>query len=117
MIPLFLSSVIAAAVALAGSYWLAHALRARGRSQPILQRNADNLVAPEHQHKAGTPTMGGIAILGAALLGYLISHVREGVVFSNQALIAFGGVMVMASVGLIRPHKTKDPPLVATGLL
>ena len=101
MIPLFLSAVIAAALSLGGSYWLAAALRARGRSQPILQRNADNLVAPEHQHKAGTPTMGGIAILGAALAGYLISHLRAGVVFSNQTLIAFGGVIVMASIGLI----------------
>ena len=101
MFPLFLSAVIAAGASLAGSYWLAHALRARGRSQPILQRNADNLVAPEHQHKAGTPTMGGLAILGAALLGYLISHLREGVVFSNQTLIAFGGVIVMAAIGSI----------------
>jgi phospho-N-acetylmuramoyl-pentapeptide-transferase len=101
MFPLFLSSVIAAAAALAGSYWLARVLRSRGRSQPILQRNADNLVAPEHQHKAGTPTMGGIAILGAALLGYLISHLRAGVVFSNQTLIVFAGVLAMATIGLI----------------
>jgi phospho-N-acetylmuramoyl-pentapeptide-transferase len=101
MIPLFLSSAIAAAVALAGSYWLARVLRARGRSQPILQRNADNAIAPEHQHKAGTPTMGGLAILGAALSGYLISHVRAGVVFSNQTLIVFGGVFLMGGIGLI----------------
>lgn len=101
MIALFLSAVIAAAVALTGSYWLARALRARGRSQPILQRNADNLVAPDHQHKAGTPTMGGIAILAAALAGYLVSHARDGVVFSNQTLIAFSGVIAMASIGLI----------------
>jgi phospho-N-acetylmuramoyl-pentapeptide-transferase len=101
MIPLFISSAIAAVISLGGSYWLARFLRARGRSQPILQRNADNLVAPEHQHKAGTPTMGGVAILAAAVLGYLISHVREGVVFSDQALIAFGGVMLMAGIGLI----------------
>jgi phospho-N-acetylmuramoyl-pentapeptide-transferase len=101
MIPLLLSSAIAAALALAGSYWLASALRARGRSQPILQRNQDNLVAPDHQHKAGTPTLGGIAILAAALVGYLVSHIRAGVVFSDQVLIAFGGVFLMAGIGLI----------------
>ena len=61
-------------------------MRSRGRSQPILQRNADNLVVPEHQHKVGTPTMGGLAILAAAAIGYLVSHVRAGVVFSDQAL-------------------------------
>jgi phospho-N-acetylmuramoyl-pentapeptide-transferase len=101
MIPLFLSSGIAAVVALGGSYWLARVLRARGRSQPILQRNADNLAAPDHQHKAGTPTMGGLAILAAALIGYLVSHVRAGVVFSNQTLIVFGGVLLMAGIGLV----------------
>ena len=101
MIPLLLSSAVAAAIALGGSGWLARVLRARGRSQPILQRNEDNLVAPEHQHKAGTPTLGGIAILGAALVGYLVSHIRAGVVFSDQVLIVFGGVSVMAGIGLV----------------
>ena len=101
MIPLLLSSAVAAVIALVGSSYLARVLRARGRSQPILQRNADNLVAPDHQHKAGTPTMGGIAILAGALVGYLVSHVRAGVVFSDQTLIAVAGVFVMAGIGLI----------------
>ncbi len=101
MIPLFLSGVVAAVVSLVGSRWLITLLRSRGRSQPILQRNADNLVVPDHQHKTGTPTMGGVAILAAVLAGYLVSHARAGVVFSNQTLIALAGIAALASVGLV----------------
>ena len=101
MIPLLLSSGIAAIVALVGTWWVARLLRSHGRSQPILQRNADNIVVPDHHHKAGTPTMGGIAILGAVALGYFLSHARAGVVFSDQALIALTGVGALAAVGLV----------------
>jgi len=101
MIPLFLSSVVAAVVSLVGAGWLIELLESRGRSQPILQRNADNLVVPDHQHKAGTPTMGGIAILAAVLVGYLVSHVRAGVVFSDQTLIVLAGIAALAGVGLV----------------
>lgn len=73
----------------------------RGRSQPILVMNDDNLAVPAHTHKAGTPTMGGLAIVAAALIGYLVSHVRRGVVFSNQTLIVIAGVLAMGAIGLI----------------
>jgi len=101
MIPLFLSGVVAAMVSLVGTGWLARVLRSRGRSQPILQRNADNLVVPEHQHKAGTPTLGGVAVLAAAAIGYLVSHARAGVVFSDQALVALVGIATLAAIGLV----------------
>lgn len=101
MIPLLISGGVAAAVSLVGSRWLVAALGARGRSQPILQRNADNLVVPDHDHKAGTPTLGGLAILIAIVLGYLVSHARAGVVFSNQTLIALCGIAALATIGLI----------------
>ena len=80
---------------------LARALRSRGRSQPILELNADNIAVPQHQHKAGTPTLGGLAIIAAALAGYLISHVRAGVVFSDQTLVVIGGILSMATLGFI----------------
>ena len=37
--------------------------------------------------KRGTPTMGGIAIIGSAFVGYVVSHFRAGVVYSDQALV------------------------------
>ena len=101
MIALFVAGSIAFAVSLFGTGWLARLLRSQGRSQPILEKNAANLVVPPHEHKAGTPTMGGLAVLGAAATGYLLSHIRKGVVFSNQTLIIFAGVLAMALVGFI----------------
>ena len=101
MIALFLAGAIAAVVSMLGSGTMARVLRSRGRSQPILELNADNIAVPPHQHKAGTPTMGGVAVIGAALVGYLVSHVREGVVFSDQTLWMWAGVLTMAGIGFI----------------
>ena len=101
MIALLLATSIAAVVSLLGTRTLIGVLSQRGTSQPILQQNAANSRVPPHQHKAGTPTMGGLVVLAAALLGYLVSHVRAGVVFSDQTLIVIGGVIAMAGLGLI----------------
>jgi phospho-N-acetylmuramoyl-pentapeptide-transferase len=101
MIALFIAGAIAFFVSLFGTGVLARFLRQRGKSQPILELNADNRVVPQHQHKSGTPTMGGLAVLGAAALGYLLSHIREGVVFSNQTLVMFLGVFLMALIGFV----------------
>lgn len=101
MIALLLAAGVAAVASLVGTRMLMRIFSHRGQSQPILQQNAANLIVPQHQHKAGTPTMGGLAILGAALSGYLVSHVRRGVVFSDQTLIAIGGVVGLALLGLV----------------
>ena len=101
MIALVIASAIAAAIALFGTGSLARILAGRGTNQPILQQNAANAVVPPHQHKSGTPTMGGLAIVGAALAGYLISHVRAGVVFSDQTLVVIAGILAMGTLGLV----------------
>ncbi len=101
MLALLIAGSIACAASLFGTWWLEHFLRARGGTQPILSVNEANIVVPQHQHKSGTPTMGGLAILGAAAAGYLLSHIRRGVVFSNQTLVMFAGVLAMASVGFV----------------
>lgn len=101
MIALLVAGALAAVVSLFGTRAVAALLGARGASQPILQQNAANAVVPPHQHKAGTPTMGGLAIVGAALVGYLVSHIRRGVVFSDQTLVVIGGIVVMAGLGLV----------------
>jgi phospho-N-acetylmuramoyl-pentapeptide-transferase len=101
VIALLLAGSIAAAISLIGTGWLERLMRTRGRSQPILELNAANQRVPQHQHKAGTPTMGGIAVLVAATLAYLLTHLRKGVVFSNQTLVMLGGVLVMAMIGFV----------------
>ena len=101
MIAPLLAAGVALILSIVGTGWMTRLMSSRGRTQPILAKNAANLVVPEHAHKAGTPTMGGLAIVGAALVGYLVSHVREGVVFSNQTLIMWVGVLAMALVGFV----------------
>ena len=105
MIALVVASSLAAFTALFGTRALIRLLANRGVSQPILQQNAANAAVPPHQHKSGTPTMGGIALLAAALLGYLASHVRAGVVFSDQTLVVIAGILAMAGLGLIDDAK------------
>jgi phospho-N-acetylmuramoyl-pentapeptide-transferase len=101
MIALLVASSLAAVTSLIGTRVIISLLGKRGASQPILQQNAANAVVPPHQHKAGTPTMGGIAIVAAALVGYLLSHLRRGVVFSDQTLVVIAGVLAMAGLGLV----------------
>ncbi len=101
MIALFIAGALAFAISLLGTGFLERFMRGRGRSQPILELNADNIAVPQHQHKQGTPTMGGIAVIVAAAGGYLLAHIRVGVVFSNQTLIVFAGVAVMAAIGFV----------------
>ena len=45
--------------------------------------------------------MGGIAIVVAAFVGWLVAHVRRGLPFSDQALIVWVGVLVMAFMGFL----------------
>ena len=52
-------------------------------------------------HKQGTPTMGGIAIVVAALVGWLVAHLRPGLAFSDQSMIVWVGVLFMALMGFL----------------
>ena len=47
-----------------------------------------------HVSKAGTPTMGGIGIVGAVVIGYLVAHAVPGVTFSRS-----GALIMLALVG------------------
>jgi phospho-N-acetylmuramoyl-pentapeptide-transferase len=73
--------------------------RERGAGQPILGK--EDLGPEHHMHKQGTPTMGGIAIVVAAGIGWAIAHLREGLAFSDQTMIMWVGVLVMASMGFL----------------
>ena len=73
-------------------------VKSKGAGQFI--RDDGPIVHP-HILKAGTPTMGGIAIILAVALGYFVSHFRLGFVFGRSALLVLGVFIVMAGVGLI----------------
>jgi phospho-N-acetylmuramoyl-pentapeptide-transferase len=98
VIALFISAAIAMGMSLFGTRFLIAFFRGRGTTQPILGKEDRG---PEHQHKAGTPTMGGIAILASAFTGYLAAHVLRKVTFSNQALVIWGGIAVLGLLGFL----------------
>jgi phospho-N-acetylmuramoyl-pentapeptide-transferase len=54
-----------------------------------------------HVVKAGTPTMGGIAIVGSAFLGYAIGHIGTEIRFSRTGYLAIGAVVAFGIIGYI----------------
>ena len=74
-------------------------LRAHGIGQQIRD---DGPIAHPHTQKAGTPTMGGIAIVGATLIGYLFAHVRrESVAFATPGWALIALIVGLGFVGWI----------------
>jgi phospho-N-acetylmuramoyl-pentapeptide-transferase len=53
---------------------------------------------PTHHAKAGTPTMGGVIIVGSAVLGYLMGHVGTSINFTRAGVLALS---VTAASGLL----------------
>ena len=62
----------------------------------------DGPVAHPHEAKAGTPTMGGVALVAAAFLGYLAAHIRsEAIKFADTAITLWVLILGMFVVGFI----------------
>ncbi len=53
-----------------------------------------------HLAKEGTPTMGGIVIIGAAVVGYLMGHVGTSIPFSRGGILVMCATIVTAFLGL-----------------
>ena len=99
MIAVMIAGAVAMFVSLICTHYLISFFRLRGIGQPILGKE-DN--GPEHHMmKQGTPTMGGIAIVMSALVGWLVAHLRPNLAFSDQAMIMWVGILVMAAIGLL----------------
>ncbi|HUF97872.1 MAG TPA: phospho-N-acetylmuramoyl-pentapeptide-transferase [Ilumatobacter sp.] len=93
-----ISGAVAMIVSLFGTRFLISFFRTRGQGQPILGKEDHG---PEHHMvKQGTPTMGGLAIVVAAFIGWLVAHVRE-IAFSDQAMLVWLGILGMAFMGLL----------------
>ncbi|MEO7397021.1 MAG: phospho-N-acetylmuramoyl-pentapeptide-transferase [Ilumatobacteraceae bacterium] len=98
MIAIMIAGATAMVVSLVGSRFLISFFRNRGKGQPILGK--DDLGPEHHMLKSGTPTMGGLAIVVAAFVGWMVAHVRD-LAFSDQAIIAWTGILVMAFMGFL----------------
>jgi phospho-N-acetylmuramoyl-pentapeptide-transferase len=99
MIAVMIAGVTAGILSLFITRALISAFRTRGLGQPILGK--EDRGPEHHMAKQGTPTMGGIAIVAAAFIGWLVAHVRRGLPFSDQALIVWVGVLAMAFMGFL----------------
>jgi len=54
-----------------------------------------------HLAKAGTPTMGGVALIAAAVIGYLMGHAGTGVAFSRPGVLVVLVTVAAAGVGFV----------------
>jgi phospho-N-acetylmuramoyl-pentapeptide-transferase len=71
MVSLLISGGVALIVSLVGTPLLIAYLKARGIGAQIREDGPRG-----HITKAGTPTMGGLVIVAAAVLGYAAGHLR-----------------------------------------
>ncbi len=95
MIRLLIAAAIALVVSLIGSAILIRLLVRYQLGQPI---RADG---PEgHHFKAGTPTMGGIAVVAGAAIGYVASDAVGGI-FTRTGLIVMATIIGAGLVGFI----------------
>lgn len=97
MIALLLAASTALLVSLFGTAALIKLLRARKIGQLVRDDGPQG-----HRTKAGTPTMGGIAIVGSAVAGYLAAHARPGTLaFGRSGLTLLVLIVGMAIIGFI----------------
>ena len=99
MIAVLIAGACAMVVSLFGTRWLIHVFDTIGKGQPILGSEDHGPV--HHMKKQGTATMGGLAILVAAFIGWMVAHVRRALPFSDQALIMWAGVAILAFMGFL----------------
>ena len=104
MIALLISGAVAFLVSILVTPWAIRKLREHSIGQFIQEEVAG------HHHKQGTPTMGGIVMIVAVFVGYLLSHVRvwgaQGfhlsvIPLSRGGLLALLALTGMGVIGLI----------------
>ena len=95
MIDLLVAGGVAMVIALVGTPVLIGWLQAQGIGQHIRDDGPKG-----HSTKAGTPTMGGVMIVGGALGGYMAGHLRGGTIFTRGGLLVAFAVAGAGLVGL-----------------
>ena len=99
MIALLLSASVAFLLSVFGTPFLIRVLRARGIGQTIRD---DGPFRHPHAAKAGTPTMGGLAIIVSAFLGYVVAHIRtEQLKFARAGVTLMLLIVALAAVGFV----------------
>ena len=99
MIAILTAAAVAMVASLIGTRLLIVVFKRIGKGQPIL--GAEDRGPVQHMQKQGTPTMGGIAILFSAGLGWFVAHFRDGLPFSDQSIIIWAAIFVLGFVGFL----------------
>ncbi len=105
MIRLLLAGGISVVVSLIGTRLLMAFFKKRKLSQPIRENGPKS-----HAQKAGTPSMGGIAIVLGACAGYFISHFVYGGIFTYTGLFVMLAIVCASVVGAIDDWIKKTRP-------
>jgi phospho-N-acetylmuramoyl-pentapeptide-transferase len=100
VISLLIAAAVGLTVSIFGTPYAIRYFRRREIGQFIQEE-----IAGMHGHKQGTPTMGGVVFVSAAVIGYVLSHVRllgaSGTfAFEFQPLRAGGLLAVFALIGM-----------------
>jgi phospho-N-acetylmuramoyl-pentapeptide-transferase len=94
---ILLSAAISMIAALAGTLPAITILRRRKLGQQV--RTGEH--APAHQSKSGTPTMGGIVIIIASLIGYLLGHLLTGDPMTASGVLVLSLMTGLGFVGFL----------------
>lgn len=93
---ILIAGAIALAFALFGTKVLIQILASRGYGQIIRDDGPST-----HKTKHGTPTMGGIIFILAAVIGYVCAHLITGNAMTASALLVIGLVLGLGFVGFL----------------
>jgi len=96
VIRILIGSAVGLVVSLALTRFLIDFLHRLRIGQPIHED-----VPEGHTVKAGTPTMGGVAIVVAVVVGYLVAHIPSGTVFTRSGELVVLLIVVAGGVGFL----------------
>jgi phospho-N-acetylmuramoyl-pentapeptide-transferase len=96
VIALLLAGGLALSASLLTTRYLIDWLQRHRIGQPIHED-----VPEGHRVKAGKPTMGGVGIVVAAVVGYVVAHVRSGLVFTRSGLLVMALIVGAGIVGAL----------------
>jgi phospho-N-acetylmuramoyl-pentapeptide-transferase len=90
---IIVAGAVALLIALLGTPLLTGLMRRHGYGQPIRVEGPKS-----HETKRGTPTMGGVVFVIAALIGYVVGHAATNDPFTPSGVLV---LLLMAGLGLV----------------
>ena len=99
MIAVLIAGAVSMVLSLFGTRALISFFDSIGKGQPIL--GSDDHGPVHHMKKQGTATMGGIAIMLSAFIGWAVAHLRGGIALSDQSMIMWAICGVLSLIGFL----------------